>query len=199
MRNQSHVTLISRLAAYVDDWRKSGRMSQATVVDEIVKTHDRIDGPAATGINFEGNADEYNRQHANMQRVYRWLDDKSKDTNLMPANFLPSILAAMPEEQRYAFLSEMLAPLGLGVRSLESGEAGEFTYEHVCDTHIETAQAIQLMAMAHKDPTEANLQAAERAAEKVTERFARTKKIIAGARKGCRALITKAFTRKVTA
>lgn len=199
MRNDSYKTVISRIAEYIDDWRKAQGMSQITVVDEIVKTHDRIEGPAATGIVFEKSSDEWNRQKNNADRIWRWLDDKSKDRNLLPINFLPSILAAMPEEQRRAFLAELLAPLNLGVRSLEGEDTDEFTFEHVCDTHIETAKAMQLLAIAHKDPTESNLQAAERAAEKVTERFARTKKIIAGARKGCRALITKAFNRKVTA
>lgn len=191
MRNESHKTLISRLAEYVDDWRKEAGMSQQTVVDEIVNTHDRIDGPAATGIEFDINNDEFKRMHANSQRVWRWLDDKSKDSNLMPANFLPSVLAAMPDETRRAFLSEMLAPLGLGVRALDSSEEADLNYEEICDTHIEAATAMQLITMAHKNPTEANLAKAEQAAQKVTERFARTRKVLAGARAKCKGLFSK--------
>lgn len=180
MRNESHVTLISRLAAYVDEWRKSAGMSQQTVVDEIVKAHERIDGPAATGIRFESNTDEFNRMHANSQRVWRWLDDKSKDTNLLPANFIPSVLAAMPRDLRYAFLAEMLAPIGIRVSVAERADEGELSFEHVVDTHMEAVTAMQLISLAQKEPTEANLMKAELAAQKVTERFARTRKIIGG-------------------
>lgn len=34
----------------------------------------------------------------NADRVFRWLDDGTKDTNLVPANFVPSILAALPTD-----------------------------------------------------------------------------------------------------
>jgi hypothetical protein len=204
MRNESHKSLISRIADYIDDWRKNEGMSQTTVVDHIVRAHDSIDGPAATGIHFENNPDEFNRMKANSDRVWRWLDDKSKDRNLLPVNFLPSILAAMPDETRRAFLSELVAPLGLGIRALDSSDEGEFDFEEVCDSHIEATNAVQLIAMAHKNPTEANLEKAERAAQKVTERFARTRKVIAGAkaamckaRSATGAVINKALHRKV--
>ena len=199
MRNESHISLISRLAAYVDDWRKDAGMSQATVVDEIVTAHDRIGGPAATGISFEGSSDAFNRQHANMQRVYRWLDDKSKDTNLLPANFLPSMLAAMPEESRRAFLTEMLYPLGLKVSAIDAASDDDFTFDVVTDSHMEAVNAVQLIAMAQKDPTEANLAKAELAAQKVTERFARTRKLLSGARAKCKGFFQKLRKDKVSA
>lgn len=180
MRNETRVTLISRLAACVDDWRKSANMSQHTVVDEIVKAHERIDGPAATGIRFEHNADEFNRMHANSQRVWRWLDDKSKDTNLLPVNFLPSILAAMPHDIRYAFLAEMLAPLGVRVALAEHSDEDELNFDHVVDLHLETVNAVQLISLAQKEPTEANLMKAELASQKVTQRFVRTRKVLNG-------------------
>lgn len=196
MRNDSHVTLISRLAAYVDDWRKNENMSQTTVVDEIVKAHDLIDGPVTTGIRFEANPDEWDRVKNNSDRVWRWLDDKSKDKNLLPANFLPSILAAMPEETRRAFLTEMLYPLGLKVSAIEASEDGDLSFETVCDSHMEAVNAVQLISIAQKDPTEANLAKAELAAQKVTERFARTRKLISGARAKCKGFFKKL---KVTA
>jgi hypothetical protein len=197
MRNELHVTLISRLAAYVDDWRKTEKMSQATVVDEIVQAHERIDGPAATGIRFEANPDEFTRQHANMQRVYRWLDDKSKDRNLLPVNFLPSILAAMPEETRRAFLTEMLHPLGLKVSAIDAADEGEFSFDMVTETHMDALTAVQALSIAQKDPTEANLAKAELAAQKVTERFARTRKVLAGARAKCKGFFQKLRPAKV--
>lgn len=199
MRNESHKTLISRLAEYVDDWRKTEGMSITTVVDVIVQAHDRIDGPAATGIVFEQNPDEFNRMKANSDRVWRWLDDKSKDRNLLPVNFLPSMLAAMPEESRRAFLTEMLYPLGLKVSAIDAASDDDFTFDVVTDSHMEAVNAVQLIAMAQKDPTEANLAKAELAAQKVTERFARTRKLLSGARAKCKGFFQKLRKDKVSA
>lgn len=191
MRNDSYKTVISRIADYIDDWRKATGMSQITVVDEIVKAHERIDGPAATGIHFEKSTDEWNRQKNNADRLWRWLDDKSKDRNLLPVNFLPSILVAMPEETRRAFLTEMLHPLGLKVVATDAADEGVLSFDHVCDTHMEAVSAVHLISIAQKDPTEENLAKAELAAQKVTERFARTRKVIASARAKCKGLFNK--------
>ena len=199
MRNETHVSLISRLAGFVDEWRKAANLNQLTVVDEIVTAHNTIGGAVSTEIRFENNPDEWNRLRANSERVYRWLDDKSKDRNLFPLNFLPSVLAAMPDETRRAFLSEMLAPLGLGVRALDKIEEAELSFDHICDTNIEATNAMQLIALAHKDPTEANLEKAEHAVQKVTERFARTRKILAGAKAKCKTLFGKLRHPKVSA
>lgn len=196
MRIESHKSLISRIAEYIDDWRKDAGMSQQTVVDEIVKAHERIDGPTATGIVFEQNADEFNRMKANSDRVWRWLDDKSKDRNLLPVNFLPSILAAMPEETRRAFLTEMLHPLGLKVSAIDAADEGEFSFDMVTETHMDALTAVQALSIAQKDPTEANLAKAELAAQKVTERFARTRKVLAGARAKCKGLFNRFRTNK---
>lgn len=163
MRSQSHTTWISKIAEHVDAWRKAKKMSQASVVDEIVKTHDAIGGPVATGIAFEGNSDEFNRMHANMQRVYRWLDDRSKDTNLLPANFLPSVLAAMPADVRMSCLNEMLAPLGLVVRGAEQSE-GELASAtaHLVKIARETSEAQSAVASLIDGATHAELNQADR-------------------------------------
>lgn len=199
MRNDSHKTVISRLAEYIDDWRKAQGMSQITVVDEIVKAHDSIGGPASTGIHFEKSTDEWNRQKNNADRVWRWLDDKSKDRNLLPVNFLPSILAAMPKDLRFAFLAEMLAPIGIRLSLAEASDDDELNLDHVIDLHLETVNAVQAISLAQKEPTEANLLNAELASQKVTLRFARTRKILGGLKDRmakAKGAIGKAFHRK---
>jgi hypothetical protein len=198
MRNDSYKTVINRISEYIDDWRKATGMSQITVVDEIVKAHERIDGPAATGIHFEKSTDEWNRQKNNADRVWRWLDDKSKDRNLLPVNFLPSILAAMPEETRRAFLTEMLAPLGLKVSAIDHADDGNFDFDHVCDTHVVAVNTVQLLNVALKDPTEENLLKAELAVQKAAEKWGRTRKLLAGARAKCSGLFKKFRKEKVT-
>lgn len=123
-------TLISSVLNYVNLWRKSRSWSRETVVQAIVETHEKINGPAVTDIRFEGShPDAFMRQKSNADRVFRWLDDSTKDTNLLPANFLPSILAAMPADIRIRCVNEMFLPADLTVRAISRSpeEAKDFS------------------------------------------------------------------------
>lgn len=112
-------TLISSVLNYVNLWRKSRSWSRETVVQAIVETHEKINGPTVTDIRFEGShPDAFMRQKTNADRVFRWLDDSTKDTNLLPANFLPSILAAMPADIRIRCVNEMFQSADLTVRAI---------------------------------------------------------------------------------
>ena len=147
MRNSTQKTFIATLADYVDAWRKREGMSQATVVDEIVKAHERVAGPQVTGIVFEPNRDEYYRMKANSDRVWRWLDDKSKDRNLLPANFIPSVLEALPTDLCIAFLDDVLRARGFAVRSLAAdGSDGFNPVQLACKNIKETAESHQAVA-----------------------------------------------------
>ena len=126
MRHESHKTLIAILREHTSAWRKSLDWSRETMAEHVVAAHDRLNGPAGTGIRFEPNTlDTFGRLKVNADRIFRWLDDESKDSNLLPANFIPSILAAMPHDRRRHCVDDMLRPLGLAVRTLaiEGGEA----------------------------------------------------------------------------
>lgn len=142
MNNGSH-TLIGTLRHYVEAWRKRDGMSRQSVAMLIVEAHKRIGGPADTGIEFDPpSKDAYARVFANSERIGRWLDDFSKETNLMPANFAKSILAAMPDDVRQACLDDYLRGLGLGCRKLANA-AGvpEFTPGALGTLIKETADA----------------------------------------------------------
>ncbi|WP_454691154.1 toxin YdaT family protein [Achromobacter aloeverae] len=171
MRNKSHKTLIAIVRDHVTAWRKAEGWSRESVVSEIVATHDAMEAAATTGIRFEPNTqDTFDRSKVNADRVFRWLDDDSKDTNLLPANFLPSILAAMPMERRRHCLNDILRPLGLVVRVTgaaggelidvnllnhllrEQTEAvaaaaalldGDVTHDELVTAHRETSEAVQ--------------------------------------------------------
>lgn len=111
-RQQSHDTLISTVLRHVNAWRREARLSRESVVQLIVEAHERVG--EATEIHFDhGPADAFQRMKNNADRVFRWLDDQTKDTNFLPANFLPSILAAMPLDVRCACVNELLAVTGL--------------------------------------------------------------------------------------
>jgi hypothetical protein len=124
MRSQSHKTFIGQIREHVSEWRKSKQWSRESVVQDVVEAHISIGGPAATGISFAPSTqDSFERMKVNADRVFRWLDDETKDTNLMPANFLPTILSALPPDLRASLLDELLRPLGLGVRHLSGAVA----------------------------------------------------------------------------
>ncbi|MGI4935543.1 MAG: hypothetical protein ACRYF5_02180 [Janthinobacterium lividum] len=159
MHFDSHTkqTWIATLCEFVDVWRKRDGMSQATVVDLIVRAHDAIGGEANTGIGFVANGDEYNRMKANMDRVFRWLDDKSKDKNLLPANFIPSILSSMPVDIRMACLNKMLSPIGFAVCGI-TATSGQFNgMHHLVSMTKEHSEAVAALADVIEAPTPAKI------------------------------------------
>jgi hypothetical protein len=145
MRNDSHKTLIGTIKTAVVEWRKREGWSRETVVQEIVDAHERLEGPVITDIRFEPTTrDAFQRQKVNADRVFRWLDDEGKDTNLLPANFIPSILAALPIDLRLQCIGEILRPMGLEVRSAEGQESPAFNpLVHASSIIKEGAEAAQ--------------------------------------------------------
>jgi hypothetical protein len=143
MRNESHKTLIGTIRTAVTEWRKREGWSRETVVQVIVDAHGQIDGPAVTDIRFEPNTrDVFQIQKVNADRVFRWLDDEGKDTNLLPANFLQSILSALPMDLRMQVVGDLLRPLGLEVHSSEKREAPVFNrLAHASSIIKESAEA----------------------------------------------------------
>lgn len=143
MRNESHTTLIGTVRAAIVEWRKREGWSRETVTQMIVEAHEAMAGPAATGIKFDPNTqDTFERSKVNADRVFRWLDDETKDNNLLPPNFLPSLLAAMPIDVRLHCLDTILRPLGVAVASVESTVPGDFdATSHLRDMIKEGAEA----------------------------------------------------------
>ena len=115
MQRDTHKkTAVTIVREHVEDWRRAERWSRETAADTIVQAHERIGGPRYTEIKFEPHTtDTYERQRVNADRIYRWLDDHSKDRNLLPFNFIQSILAALPDDRRQSLVEDLLAPLGL--------------------------------------------------------------------------------------
>lgn len=119
MRNVSHKSRIAIILDHVDQWRHSMDWSRETVCEQIVEAHYRIGADRITQVKFDRVGDLVTIQKNNADRIYRWLDDKSKDKNLLCSNFENSILAAMPAHIRMACLNEIYAPLALEVHGTE--------------------------------------------------------------------------------
>ncbi|MDR6447456.1 hypothetical protein J2794_003572 [Paraburkholderia terricola] len=117
MRDSSHKSRIQIIRDHVAAWRKSQSWSRETAAAEIVAAHERIGGHLSGVIVFERSADVYTTQKNHADRIWRWLDDESKDSNLMPANFENSILAALPIERRVDLLNEILAEIDCAARA----------------------------------------------------------------------------------
>lgn len=153
-------TLIGIIREHTIAWRKSENWSRETVVQTIVEAHAEIGGPS--GIVFEPQTKDLTEiREVNAQRVFRWLDDESKEGNLLPANFIPSILAAMPVERRMACTSEFLVSIGLGVRVLDDTEEEDLSINDIFDVQIAHTSALQHSAIAIQAPTPENLEAAD--------------------------------------
>ena len=127
MRNGSH-TFIGHLRDAIEAWRKANGWSRETAVMNIVDAHEQIDGPSITGIVFAPpSRDTFERAKANADRVFRWIDDVTKDNNTVPANFIPSILAALPLSLRMELANRWLAPLGIACRPIQHDAADDST------------------------------------------------------------------------
>lgn len=156
-------TAITVVREHVEDWRRAERWSRESMADQIVQAHERIDGPRVTGIKFEPHTtDAYERQRVNADRIYRWLDDHSKDNNLLTVNFLPSILAALPEDRRLHLAEDLLGPLGLACMFSEPEEDAceKAVVQHFQDVVAHGAEANVAMAQMidgvdHHEPAQA--------------------------------------------
>lgn len=123
MQRESHrpTTVITILREAVDEWRRGNHWSRETVSSIIVEAHERIDAPLITGMVFDPpTRDAFERMRVNADRIFRWLDDVSKDRNHLPLNMLPSVLAALPMELRVQTADRMLRQAGLAARAMST-------------------------------------------------------------------------------
>lgn len=119
----SRPTAVALVREAVEDWRRANAWSRETVAQEIVEAHERIGGAEATGIVFDPpTRDTFERMRVNADRIFRWLDDTTKDKNLMPLSFLASVLAALPLDRRMALADRLLAPALIASREIEGAE-----------------------------------------------------------------------------
>ena len=112
-------TPIAIVRDHVEAWRRENRWSRETVADVIVGAHERLGFDTMSGIHFDPpTRDAFERMRVNADRIFRWLDDSTKDRNLLPINFLWSVLAALPAERRLALADALLAPVELSAQSM---------------------------------------------------------------------------------
>lgn len=184
MRDGSQKTLIALLRDAVDAWRRRERWSMATVVDEIVKTHVGRGFDVVTDIHFEPNRDEVRRMQTNAERVFRWLDDVGKSNNLLPANFVRSVLVALPRDLRIQVVDEFLGGTDLACRVVVAQGVAVMASEVVACVARESGEATAAIAALVADVgPERLMQARRELTESIaaqSEALARVEAAIAG-------------------
>ncbi|MFM0330678.1 hypothetical protein [Paraburkholderia strydomiana] len=134
MRDSSHKSRIGIIRDHVAAWRKAHGWSRETAAAEIVAAHERIGGHLSGVIVFDKSGDVYTTQKNHADRIWRWLDDESKENNLMPANFENSILAALPVERRVDLLNEILSQIDCVARGRHHDASAQLNAHELVQT-----------------------------------------------------------------
>jgi hypothetical protein len=154
---------IGSLRDHIEAWSKRTGASNQTIADEIISAHNEIGGPARTRITFSDASDIFKRLATNCFKVFRWLDDREKDTNLLSVNFLPSVLRAMPRDLAMSWLNDLLRPIGFCVRGIEAADVDALDVTGLlCKNIKESSEASQALAEYAAHPTAETLRRAER-------------------------------------
>ncbi|BBP95940.1 hypothetical protein BSFA1_10690 [Burkholderia sp. SFA1] len=119
MRIESHKTKLAILSDHVEAW-KARVGSRESVALLVVEAHRAWGGDKLPKLDFDMSGDAFTCAKNAADRIFRWLDDRTKDGNFMPANFERSILAAMPADLRISYLNEWLGQIDVTARQRSS-------------------------------------------------------------------------------
>lgn len=162
MRVASQKTRLAILLDYVDEWRTRAGSREAVALC-IVEAHIALGLNDVPRMEFSQTGDAFTRGKNAADRIFRWLDDRTKESTLMPANFETSILAAMPEDLRIACMNDLLAPLGLIVQPADAGGEGLLNgISHLVAVGRESSEATAALAQVVAVPSIENLRWADR-------------------------------------
>lgn len=146
MQRSSH-TWIATIRDAVEAWRKQKEWSRETAAQMIVAAHEREGLHLVSGIVFDPQTrDTYSRMKVNADRIFRWLDDATKDNNLLPTNFIPSILAALPCDLRMHLVNDLLRSNDMACRQTATETEVSPITILLRSMMVETAQADQAVA-----------------------------------------------------
>lgn len=179
MWDKPQESTLKTLARHIDKWQDRTPVSQEAIADDIVKAHELFDPECKSGVRFNPQSKtESDRLKANHSKIWRWLDDRSKDTNLMPVNFLQSMLVAMPADLRVSFLNEFLSPLELQVTAAEGGDHVEICMNHVIETVKESGEANHFIAKLMVNQDLPTLKHTHKEVDEAIETYKKTNRII---------------------
>lgn len=141
MRQESQKTKLTTLMHYVNLWKQRVG-SRESVAIAIVESHYELGLDIVTGITFDTRGDSFKAAKTAADRIFRWLDDQTKEGVLMPANFELSILAAMPQDLVLQYLNESLCVVGFVATPKVSCVGGESCFTTITQKqHKESSEA----------------------------------------------------------
>jgi hypothetical protein len=161
MQHVTHKSWIATVAEEFEKWRAKEQRSREKHVQAVVDYFEANEAPASWGFEFSSHADIFQRQRNNADKVYRWLDDVSKDNNLMNLNFARVLMAAMPREHSLACAASMMASLGFAVRMLDESDETNLELSQVFDSQLVHTKAMHFATIACQNPTPENLELAD--------------------------------------
>lgn len=161
MRDVSHTSWIKIVREEVEAWRQDNDWSRETVVAQFVEEFSKSVGLTAWGIDFSDHPDIIQRQKNDADKVYRWLNDFEKDTNLLGLNFSKIILQTLPLEYRIRASAKLMVSIGLTAGIMDDAEDGELDYNDVAQVAMSSGMTVHAVTRAVQVPTPENIQAAE--------------------------------------
>lgn len=161
MRSASQKTKLAHLMTYIDKWRERAG-SRESVAVAIVEAHMAAGFNTRAKLHFDTQGDTFTLAKNAADRIFRWLDDKTKDGNFMPANFEDSVLLAMPEDLRLCYLNDWLGQFGMRAKGVHDIEHDVCLASLLPGVIKESSEATFAMASLPAEPTHADLDAADR-------------------------------------
>jgi hypothetical protein len=178
MSNNLPKTPIGLLREYLDAWALREHLTDEDIANEIVAFHDAAQWQLRSKVYFDESADNTRRRATNRARIFRWLNDSEKDTNLLSVNFLPFVLGAMPTDLRIGFLNDYMRALGLCVAGIDDAQDGEFGINDLAAVMKEDSEAHQACAQVIAVPSLAALRSAEKEIDEAIETKRRAGRLI---------------------
>lgn len=140
------------LVAEIEAYRRETGMSREAFAQDVVGAWS-ASGEPQIGRAWKTDGDVFEQAKVNAQRLYRWLDDVTKDNNLLPANVMHSILAALPESRRIRVLNAQLESFGLMAERIPSSDHIGALNEMLATDIKETSESHQALVMLAANPT----------------------------------------------
>ena len=124
-------TWVAIISDHVDAWRRSTGMSRESVAEIIISEYQLINKSRLPGIkDFSDDKKHdidanFEARRVNADRIFRWLDDRTKDSTLLPTNFIPSVLCAMPDDYRVRCVNELFMQIGFCAQVLNRNSSNQ--------------------------------------------------------------------------
>ncbi|MCP5245715.1 MAG: hypothetical protein H6937_07130 [Burkholderiales bacterium] len=131
MQHMPQKTWVAIISDHVDAWRRSTGMSRESVAEIIISEYQLINKSRLPGIKDFSNDkthdidSNFEARRVNADRIFRWLDDRTKDSTLLPTNFIPSVLCAMPDEYRVRCVNELFMQIGYCAKVLNRNSSNQ--------------------------------------------------------------------------